>query len=62
MLGLSARNHLGLGYDYLHVAVDDATRVAFVAVRPDEQAASTVSFMRRSSALEVPDRRGAVLK
>lgn len=44
-LGPSARNHLGLGYDYLHVAIDDATRVAYVAVRPDEQAASTVSFI-----------------
>ena len=22
------------GYDYLHVAIDDATRVAYVAVRP----------------------------
>jgi len=45
ILGESARNRLPIGYDYLHVAVDDASRVAYVAVRPDEQAESTVSFM-----------------
>lgn len=45
ILGEGARNSLPVGYDYLHVAIDDATRVAFVAVRPDEQATSTVSFM-----------------
>jgi transposase InsO family protein len=45
ILGDAARNHLSPGYDYLHVAVDDATRVAYVAVRPDEQAASTASFV-----------------
>lgn len=28
----------GNGYDYLHVAVDDATRVAYVEVHPHEQA------------------------
>lgn len=46
MLGESARNHLALGYDYLHVAVDDATRLAFVGVHPDERAATTVRFVR----------------
>jgi transposase InsO family protein len=45
MLGAGARNHLSMGHDYLHVAIDDASRVAYVAVRPDEQAASTVSFV-----------------
>ncbi len=50
MLGPSARNHLGRGHDYLHVAVDDATRVAYVAVRPDEQAASTLSFIAEAVA------------
>jgi transposase InsO family protein len=50
MLGEEARNHLALGHDYLHVAIDDATRVAYVAVRPDEQAASTVSFFAEAVA------------
>jgi transposase InsO family protein len=31
--------------DYLHVAIDDATRVAFVRVHPDERAATTVRFV-----------------
>jgi transposase InsO family protein len=47
-LGEGARNHLPNGYDYLHVAIDDATRVAYVAVRPDERAASTLSFIREA--------------
>jgi transposase InsO family protein len=46
MLGPSARRERGLGYDYLHVAIDDATRLAFVGVQPDERAATTVRFMR----------------
>jgi transposase InsO family protein len=50
MLGEAARKDRGIGYDYLHVAVDDATRVAYVAVRADEQAASTVSFVREAAA------------
>ena len=50
MLGESARNSLAVGYDFLHVAIDDATRVAYVAVRPDELAASTVSFIEEAVA------------
>ena len=50
ILGDRARNSLALGYDYLHVAVDDATRVAYVAVRPDELARSTASFVAEALA------------
>lgn len=50
ILGEGARKHLALGYDYLHVAIDDATRVAYVAVRPDEQTDSTVSFIAEAVA------------
>jgi transposase InsO family protein len=46
MLGPGARRDRGIGYDYLHVAVDDASRLAFVAVHADERAATTVRFMR----------------
>jgi len=46
LLGPSARHDRGLGYDYLHVAIDDATRLAFVGVHADERAATTVRFMR----------------
>jgi len=50
ILGEDARKHVGAGYDFLHVAIDDATRVAFVAVRPDELAHSTVSFVAEAVA------------
>ena len=50
MLGDAARRRAAGGYDYIHVAVDDATRVAYIAVRPDERAASTVSFIREAVA------------
>jgi transposase len=33
------------GHDYLHVAVDDATRVAFVEVFSDDRAASCAAFL-----------------
>jgi hypothetical protein len=41
------RNKLGMGYDYLHVAVDDHSRVAFVRVFPDEQGQTTARFLNR---------------
>ena len=50
LLGEIARNNLPVGYDYLHVAIDDASRVAYVAVRPDEQTDSTVSFVQEAVA------------
>ena len=50
ILGDGARHRYPIGYDYLHVAIDDATRVAYVAVRADEQAASTVSFIEEAVA------------
>ena len=48
ILGEDARKHVGVGYDFLRVAVDDATRVAYVAVRPDELAQSTVTFIEEA--------------
>ena len=44
---LGERRQKRRGYDYLHVAVDDATRVAFVGVFPDEKAVSAVAFLRQ---------------
>ena len=35
----------GLGYDYLHVAVDDQSRLAFVQVYSDERAPSCAAFL-----------------
>jgi len=38
----------GAGWDYLHVAIDDATRLAYVEVLPDETRRSTTSFLIRA--------------
>jgi transposase InsO family protein len=39
-----------VGWDYVHVAVDDATRLAYVEVLGDEKAATAVGFLRRAVA------------
>jgi transposase InsO family protein len=38
----------GIGYDFLHVAVDDASRVAYVEVLPDDTGASAAAFLDRA--------------
>jgi hypothetical protein len=38
----------GAGYEKVHVAVDDATRLAYVEVLPDEQQSTTVGFLVRA--------------
>jgi transposase InsO family protein len=40
----------GIGWEYVHVAIDDATRLAYVEVLADEKAATAVSFLRRAIA------------
>jgi transposase InsO family protein len=48
----------GNGFDYLHIAVDDATRVAYVEVHPDERASAAAAHLagtlRFFAALDVP--------
>jgi transposase InsO family protein len=39
-----------VGWDFLHVCVDDATRIAYVEVLPDERGATAVGFLRRAVA------------
>jgi transposase InsO family protein len=39
-----------LGYDFLHAAVDDHSRLAYVEVHPDERSATTASFLHRAGA------------
>jgi transposase InsO family protein len=36
------------GWEYLHVAIDDASRVAYAALLPDETAASAVAFLEQA--------------
>ena len=38
----------GAGYDFFHVAIDDATRLAYVEVLPDERRTSTTGFLVRA--------------
>jgi len=43
------RRH-GTGYDYIHVAIDDHSRLAYAEVLPDEQAATCAGFLTRAGA------------
>lgn len=36
------------GWEYVHVCVDDATRLAYVEVLPDEKAVTAIGFLRRA--------------
>jgi len=38
----------GLGWDYVHVAVDDHSRVAYAEVLPDERAGTCAAFLHRA--------------
>lgn len=37
----------GAGFDFVHVAIDDATRLAYVEILPDEQQQSAEAFLAR---------------
>ena len=44
-------NGLGVaGWEFCHVCVDDATRLAYVEVLPDEKGATAAGFLRRAAA------------
>lgn len=40
----------GYGWECVHVCVDDASRVAFTAIKPNEKATSAVAFLREAVA------------
>ena len=40
----------GLGWERVHVCVDDATRLAYVEVLPDEKAITAIGFLKRAVA------------
>ena len=44
------RRAYDLGWEYVHVCVDDATRLAYVEVLDDEKAVTAVAFLRRAVA------------
>jgi transposase InsO family protein len=43
-------NKRGLGYDHVHVAVDDHSRAAYAEVLPDERGATCAGFLLRAAA------------
>lgn len=38
----------GIGWEYLHVAIDDASRLDYAALLPDETAASTAGALAQA--------------
>jgi len=38
----------GIGYDYVHVAIDDHTRVGYAEVLPDQKGATAAGFLTRA--------------
>lgn len=40
----------GIGWEFVHVAIDDATRLAYAEVLPNERSPSSTAFLRRSIA------------
>ena len=43
-------NSRGVGWEFVHVCIDDASRVAFSQILPDEKAASAVRFLKAAVA------------
>jgi hypothetical protein len=42
--------HLGIGWEYVHVCIDDASRVAFVEVMADQREESAIAFLKAAVA------------
>jgi transposase InsO family protein len=45
-----ARSARRAGYDYVHCAIDDHTRLAYAEIHPDERADTCAGFLRRAAA------------
>ena len=48
--GDRTRRTRGLGWEYVHVAIDDCTRIGYAEVLADEQGETTVGFLERAYA------------
>jgi transposase InsO family protein len=46
----AGRVHAQVGWEFVHVAIDDATRLAYVEVLADEKATTAIGFLRRAVA------------
>ena len=42
--------HLGIGWEYVHVCIDDASRIAFVQIMADQRKESAVAFLEAAIA------------
>jgi transposase InsO family protein len=47
---LEGKRRNTVGWEYVHIAVDDHSRLAYAEVLPDEKAATAVAFLRRACA------------
>jgi transposase InsO family protein len=43
-------NSRGVGWEFVHVGIDDASRIAFTQIKPDERKRSAVAFLKASVA------------
>lgn len=50
MTGVRKHDTKGIGWEYVHVCIDDATRVAYVEVLDDELGITTAGFLERAVA------------
>jgi transposase InsO family protein len=46
----AGKRHQSVGWEYVHIAVDDHSRLAYAEVLPDEKASTAVAFLRRALA------------
>jgi transposase InsO family protein len=42
--------HRGIGWEFVHVCIDDASRIAFTQIRPDQRKHSAVAFLKAAVA------------
>jgi hypothetical protein len=43
-------NSRGVGWEYLHIAIDDPSRIAVTDIYPDEKATSAIACLRKAVA------------
>jgi transposase InsO family protein len=43
-------NSRGVGWEFVHVAIDDASRIAFAQILPDQRKASAIAFLKAALA------------
>ena len=48
--GNRRQNSRGIGWEFVHVAIDDASRLAYAEVLPNQRSPSSIAFLRRSLA------------